>query len=53
MISCFTCTWFPLRGWFIGFDNDCYGDVVIWLGRFYMAWNWNRSPECDTTGQAE
>lgn len=21
---------------------DCYGDVVIWIGRIYCSWNWGR-----------
>ena len=52
MISCFTFTRFPFRGWFIGFDNDCYGDVVIWLGRLYVAWNWGGSDKRDSEGSS-
>ncbi len=25
---------------FIGFDQGDYGDVVIWIGRLYVSWNW-------------
>jgi hypothetical protein len=33
-------SWMPFSGLFIGRDCDCYGDVVIWIGRLYISWNW-------------
>ncbi len=28
-------------GFYIGPGGD-YGDVVIWIGPFYVSWNWRR-----------
>ena len=27
---------------YIGSGGNTYGDVVIWIGALYVAWNWGR-----------
>ncbi len=43
MIECLNISRMP--GWhlYFGLDNDCYGDVVIWIGPLYVSWNWRKS----------
>ena len=41
MINCFNLSIMPGPWRFqIARDCDCYGDIVIWIGRVYCSWNW-------------
>lgn len=36
----FNVAWMPFSRWHFGTTPNAYGDVVIWLGRLYVSWNW-------------
>jgi len=43
MINCFNLSIMPGPGQlYFGRNCDCYGDIVIWIGRVYCSWNWGR-----------
>lgn len=35
-------SWMPAGNFYVGGGGDTYGDVVIWLWRLYISWNWGR-----------